>query len=412
MLISPTVVLPLVVLIIAAVLVGMYLDRRELKDAQRGEVPRLKAEIAFRRAMVEGADQDRHPVAWARAQFNLGQTLLIAGTPNADQTLLNGSIEAFEQSQMVFKPDRKPRYWAAAQNNRAMALMSLGFSDSGTTKLLQAIDLYRALREQGQSFDGKVEINLGAALRSVGWRQGRPDLLDESATILNALAHGKKTSGIRSRVDPNDALYELGATLLQHGKLSDDQNKLQEAVSIHRRLVVEWAETEHLPHLQSQLGLALIAVAGRTQDAPMIDEAIDLIRSDLDHLDERDDSFAYAALQDELGKAFRMRGEMTGSLPDLHMAYDACETALALFDRDDKPLDWAETMDNLGHALRALGEFEADAGKLNRAVEAHRAAADLFDGCGNAILAEQARQNLARAERASAAIAGDPKSRG
>ena len=127
-----------------------------------------------------------HPRAraaqWATTQNNLGTALRSLGERESGTARLEQAVEAYRAALEERTRERVPLDWAMTQNNLGTALQSLGERESGTARLEQAVEAYRAAlqewtRERVPLDWAMTQNNLGTALSEpgrAGERHGAP----------------------------------------------------------------------------------------------------------------------------------------------------------------------------------------------------------------------------------------------
>jgi tetratricopeptide (TPR) repeat protein/pimeloyl-ACP methyl ester carboxylesterase len=267
-----------------------------------------------------------------------------------------------------------------AFNDLGMALYALGERESATTRLEEAVVVYRTAlqhhtRENAPLSWAKTQNNLGNVLSTLGERDGGTVRLEEAIDAYRS-ALLERT---RDRVPLDWAMTQsnLGTAL---GALADHDAgilHLEQAVDAYR-LALEERTREKAPRAwattQNNLGTALTALGERKGSVARLEEAVDAYGEALQEFSRDRVPLTWATLQNNLGNALRALGEQTGDAVRLKDAIDACRAALLESTRERVPLDWAATQNTLGNAHRALGELENDALRLKEGIDACRAA--------------------------------------
>jgi tetratricopeptide (TPR) repeat protein len=191
----------------------------------------------------------------------------------------------------------------------------------------------------------------------------------ESARLLLTLASGMEETGA--------ALVDLGVALTALGERDSDSKRLEEAVEVFRkallehtreRVPLEWAMT------QNNLGAALRILGERETDTTRLEQAVETFRAALQEYTRERAPLKWAMTQNNLGTTLSRLGEREGGTTRLEHAVEAFRAALLEYTRECVPLDWAMTQSNLGNALRVLGEREASTARIEQAIEAYRTA--------------------------------------
>ena len=77
-------------------------------------------------------------------QNNLGNALATLGERESGTERLQEAVEAYRAALLEYTRERVPLQWAMTQNNLGTALSTLGERESGTERLQQAVEAYRA----------------------------------------------------------------------------------------------------------------------------------------------------------------------------------------------------------------------------------------------------------------------------
>lgn len=170
---------------------------------------------------------------------------------------------------------------------------------------------------------------------------------------------------------------ELGIALLTVGERENEAARLEEAVQAFRaalsertreRVPLEWADT------QNHLGAALSILGRRESGTARLEEAVTAYRAALEVQTRKRAPLKWANTQNNLGTALRWVGRRESGTTRLKEAVDAYRAALKELNRKRSPNEWARIQNNLGVALRTVGERESGTSRLNEAVKAYRAA--------------------------------------
>jgi tetratricopeptide (TPR) repeat protein len=248
---------------------------------QRGgaEGARLLVEAveAFRLALTVRTRADL-PLHWATTQNNLGVALQSLGERQGGAEgaqLLAGAIKAYQQALTVRTRADLPLQWAMTQNNLGTALQSLGEQQGGAEGARLLAEAVKAFRQALTVYTGadlpqdwamtqNNQNNLGAALQSLGERQGGA----EGAQLLaEAVEAFRQALTVRTRADLPlhwaTTQVNLGAALRSLGERqggAEGARRLNEAVAAFRQALTvrtrdvlpqQWAATQY------NLGIAL-----------------------------------------------------------------------------------------------------------------------------------------------------------
>ncbi len=262
-------------------------------------------------------------------------------------------------------------------SSEAAALERHGDERGSNVHLFAAIALRQELLRLAVSDDerGAAHTNLGVALGRLGERESGTARLEEAVQAFRAALEELT----RERVPLNWAITQmnLGNALARLGERDAGTARLEEAVAAYRAALLEytpdpvplqWAMT------QNNLGNALSTLVGREGGTARIQEAVAAYREALKERTRDRVSREWATTQNNLGSALCTLGDQQSGTAPLEDAVAAYRAALEERTRERVPLQWAETQANLGNALGRLGERESGTAKLEEAVAAYRAA--------------------------------------
>ena len=240
---------------------------------------------------------------------------------------------AIEAARLLLNSASGPAETGVAQNDLGIALWALGQRESGTARLEEAVEAYRAAlygytRERAPLEWAMAQNNLGTALTTLGERESDTARLEEAVEAFRA------------------AMQEY----------------------TRERVPLDWAMT------QNNLGAVLTMLGERESGTARLDEAVEAYRAALLEYTRERVPLDWAMTQNNLGAALQAFGKRESGTTRLDEAVEAYRAALQERTRARVPLNWATTQNNLGEALRLLGERENDTARLDEAVEAFRAA--------------------------------------
>ena len=146
------------------------------------------------------------PLHWATTQNNLGNALWTLGERESGTERLLEAVNAYRDALKEWTRERVPLDWAMTQNNLGNALRTLGERESGTERLLEAVNAYRdALkewtRERVPLHWATTQNNLGNALSDARGTRERHRAAARSASTPTAT---------RSRNGPASACRSTG----------------------------------------------------------------------------------------------------------------------------------------------------------------------------------------------------------
>ena len=280
------------------------------------------------------------------------------------------------QGPTIDEPERR----ATLQQSLGNALLSLGERESGTARLEQAVEAYRAALEvrtrEHVPFDwAATQNNLGVALKTLGERESGTERLEQAVEACRAAleVRTREREPLRWATTQNN----LGNALQTLGERESGTARLEQAVEAYRaaleeytreRVPLDWAMT------QNNLGNALQALGKRESGTARLERAVEAYRAALEEYTRERVPLDWAMTQNNLGAALQTLGERESGTARLDQAVKAYRAALEEHTRERVPLDWAMTQNNLGNALQALGKRESGTARLEQAVEAYRAA--------------------------------------
>src|SRR5207245_2481819 len=102
-------------------------------------------------------------------QNNLGNALRTLGERESGTARLEQAVEAYRAALQEYTRERVPLDWAMTQTNLGTALWRLGQRESGTARLEQAVEAYRAALQERT----RERVPLDKA-RCRGWSASSP----------------------------------------------------------------------------------------------------------------------------------------------------------------------------------------------------------------------------------------------
>ncbi|WP_157272412.1 tetratricopeptide repeat protein, partial [Azohydromonas aeria] len=174
---------------------------------------------------------------WAMTQNNLGTALTRLGERESGTARLEEAVQAYRAALQEYTQERVPLAWAMTQHNLGAALTRLGERESGTARLEEAVQAYRAaLQERTQQrvpLDwAMTQNNLGTALTRLGERESGRARLEEAVQAYRAALQertqqrGKRSPcgvlhrGLAIRTMPSSVTHEERQGWKQAGKSS------------------------------------------------------------------------------------------------------------------------------------------------------------------------------------------------
>jgi tetratricopeptide (TPR) repeat protein len=365
-----------------------------LQGDERGDNVALVNSIATYRLALREYARDRVPVWWAMTENGLGNALITLGVRESGTSSLKEAVDTYRAALEIDTRDLAPLEWAMTKTNLGSALQRLGERESGTDRLERAVAAYRAALGVLAPYYAALEedthnrlpwipwavtqFNLGAALQTLGEREGRTERLKEAVAAYRA-ALDEYT---RDRAPLEWALTQmnLGNALQTLGEREGSAARLEEAVAAYRaalevctreRVPLHWAAT------QMNLGVVLRALGEQESTTTRLEEAVAAHRAALEEYTRDRAPLQWAMTQNNLGMALKTLGERESGTERLEEAVAAYRTALEKYTPERTPLQWARTQMNLGNALLRLGEREDGTARLEQAVAVYRKALEL-----------------------------------
>jgi hypothetical protein len=316
----------------------------------RGSNVHLLAAIALSRRLAEIATS---PDERGYAQIVLGVALRNLGERESGTARLKQAVEAYRAALKEWTRDRVPLNWAGTQNNLGAALRNLGERESGTARLEQAVKAYRAAleertRERVPLDWAMTQNNLGVALRTLGERESGTARLEQAVEAYRA------------------ALEER----------------------TRDRVPLQWAMT------QNNLGAALATLGARESGTARLEEAVEAHRAALKERTRERVPLDWAGTQNNLGAALQTLGARESGTARLEQAVEAYRAALKEYTRERVPLDWAMSFGNQGVALGALAERKSDGVLARQALSQIKAALAAMDAGGHETFAAYYRAQI------------------
>jgi len=358
---------------------------------ERGDNGALAAAIDRYGVVLTILSRETLPLAWAATQNNLGNALATLGVRENETARLEKAVAAYRAALGECTRERAPLQWASTQLNLAAALARLGEREIGTARLQEAVAAYREVLEEVAAYyaaseedaHGRVlwviwavtQLNLGAALQTLGTREGDTARLEEAVAAYRAALEEER----RDRVPLQWAITQmnLGNALQTLGERQGNTSRLEEAVaayyaaleeSTRDRVPLQWAL------IQNNLGKALWVLGARESGTGRLEEAVVAYRAALEVRTREKVPLDWAMTENNLGIALKTLGEQENDTARLEEAITAYRAALKEYIPDRVPLAWAMTQMNLGNALLVLGVREGDKARLEEAVAAYDAA--------------------------------------
>ncbi len=231
---------------------------------------------------VPNISRDQEPLAWAKAQNDLGNILAALGQQRRDAELFERAIQCFSNALEEFRQENSPLEWAATQYNLGTANQALGRLLETTKPLKIAVDAYtNALlvwTRDGYPQDWMFTMHqLGATLHTHGkLLKGNRQFQKSVVAYKNALA----------ALDADDYALELTAThnnravVLHHlAESEENPERLKEAIKSYEKAWTVSMEQQLPIHLavicRVNKATAQNVLAQLTNDAGLAEEIAD-----------------------------------------------------------------------------------------------------------------------------------------
>jgi tetratricopeptide (TPR) repeat protein len=367
---------------------------------QRGINFSLEIAIALARERLDAAassDELGGACNW------LGNALARLGERESGTARLEEAVQVYRAALQEYTQERVPLGWAMTQNNLGNALGSLGERESDTVRLEEAVQAFRAAlqeytRERVPLDWAMTQNNLGNALMHLGKRESSTARLEEAVQAFRAAL--QEYTQERVPLDWAMTQNNLGTVLGNLGKRESDTARLEDAVQAFRAALQEYTQ-ERVPldwaMTQNNLGNTLVHLGERESDTARLEEAVQAFRAALQEYTQERVPLDWAMTQNNLGNTLVHLGERESDTARLEEAVQVYRAALQEYTQERVPLDWAMTQNNLGIVLANLGARESDTARLEEAVQVFRAALQEFTAEATPWYFEQTSHNLRRA---------------
>jgi tetratricopeptide (TPR) repeat protein len=355
-----------------------------------------------------------HPDEKGRFLLAEAHALYHQGDERGDNAALVNSIAAYRLALQEYDRDRVPRQWAMSQNSLGNALMTLGVRESGTTSLEEAVNTYLLALEAYSHKLGLVdwaitEANLGVALQRLGERESGTGQLERAVTAYRAALAALAPYHAVLEQDTRDrppwmpwaiTQCNLGAALQTLGEREGSTARLEEAVAAYRAVLEEYTHDRaplEWARIHMNLGNVLRTLGEREGSTARLEEAVASFRAALEECTRERLPLDWAATQNNLGAVLWTLGQLESTTVRLEEAVAAYRAALEEYTRGRAPLQWAMIQNNLGIALKTLGERESGTARLGEAVAAYREALEEYTPDQAPLQSEQTEMNLGNA---------------
>lgn len=368
----------------------------------------LKSFIAARKRKIARLGNGK-PSARGRTQFLLGLAFGELGTRETDNDALRQSAEAFRDALPALRAVGKETKWALTQSNLAVTLLRLSQREIGTKSLVEAVEALRAAADHWEKADNKVDwadvqFHLCAVLAHLGRQQ------DGTERQAEAVAAGRAALGAEDNSDVplSDARLQINLAwaLACLGERETGTDSLDESIAMARASLqvivedkddllekheaIEWRAQQH-----GNLGFALRCLGERRNDADLLREAVDTLRSTTG-LRTENNAHDWAVCQDELARALHALSRCVAK-PDLPSdSLSASDAALGVLTRETYPFDWAIATATRANTLATLVAPTGDSTALQSAAGRLEAALAVFKQAGASVQRKRCQADLNR----------------
>ncbi|WP_439571095.1 tetratricopeptide repeat protein [Sphingomonas sp.] len=321
-----------------------------------------------------GADELGNACVWR------GTALTLLGEREAGTTRLEEAVELFRRAVLAWTRERSPLDWAMAQHNLGGVLQILGARESGTGRLEEAVQAYHlAIAEWHRGLAPRkwaaAQDSLGNVLVEIGARKSSIALLEKAVTAFR-LSLEERTQ-TRAPMEWAATQCNLGNVLQTLGVYEGDAARLDEAVSAFNQTLEVWTR-ESAPlnwaTAQNKLGNALQALGALRRHKGPLEKGVAAYCNALEEWTRERVPLNWAAAQNNLGNTLQTLATIEGDVVRLEKAVAAYREALKEWTRERVPLKWAMTQTNLGGAVRTLGQWIGSSELIKQAVTAYRLA--------------------------------------
>jgi tetratricopeptide (TPR) repeat protein len=256
-----------------------------------------------------------------------------------------------------------------------LSFVSQGDSPSelmGYARLGERLDLPR---EMVEALSVQVEAIALSLVPHVD-EEGR-DVLVTLEPVAAKLEDLLKSSG-RLRSDTRSAVANaLGLTALALGQRGGSENWTAKAVeSFHTSVALLGNEVDPRKpaRVQTNLGVALGALADARGDMSLMRESIRYHRQAAQAFPDRNSGMEWALMQNNLGRALMRLSEIEGDPTNLEEAIKVHRSTLQVFGRDSAWMELWGARINLGNALTEMGEMKGMPRLIEEGISEYRRA--------------------------------------
>ena len=203
----------------------------------------------------------------------------------------------------------------------------------------------------------RLKLNLAYALATLGERQAGPERLEEAVT--------KARESLQVIVHDDEDLLNADET-------------------------IEWKTIQ-----LTNLGHGLRCLGERGEDAEMLREAVDTLRSTIVLTTDKN-AHCWAMAQHQLALASRSLGEHLNQPEQFSDSLSASDAALGILTRETFPFDWAIATAARANTLAEIARPTRDTAALLRAIDDLTAALAVFDAAGAPFQRRQCGDDLDR----------------
>lgn len=324
--------------------------------ARLGDISIMQASIEAFDEALSVQTREGTPRDWAAGQNNLGNVLYSLGFRTGDQETLKRSIEAFDKALLVYTPDAEPIRWATVLSNQGGAKMALADAIYAATDTIQV----EAIKQGATNADNLPEV-IAARDRAVA-------ILSEVVVSMDAALIARPRDD--NPLDWSMMMHTLASMLADRGKLTSSSDDFAKAVSAYRD-VLSIYDKQRTPAQwttgATNLAATLRQYAVLTKDIRALDEAADLLRQSIE-LTPRDLSpLDWALMHTKLGSVYSDKLALDGSVETAEASLAAYTAAEDVTTPQNSPSEWETLQLYKVQVLLAISTPTMDRARLQQA---------------------------------------------
>ncbi|MBR1129498.1 hypothetical protein [Bradyrhizobium iriomotense] len=292
-----------------------------------------------------------------------------------DANALSELVNIMQHATDTYVRNSWPSEWSAAKNDMGAALWLLARKSGSTADLEKAREALKdALLERDRQTKpmewAATQVNLGGLLLDLAERDGSSARYFEAIDALR----GALKEWPQNTVGSSYAQNNLGVALMTLGSRDNNAALLEEAITEFGTLIKR-SSPERQPSALVNLGRCLTLVGTRDKSDKGTDDlrrAVTLLDLANKVIKKSEQPILWADAQNNRGLALRQLGLRTGDVALLERAVMAFNSATELWTRSQAPLQWSDAQQNLGLVLRDIGQSRDDVSWFNLSEDAFR----------------------------------------